>query len=516
MGEGSGTNTTSSTTSSASPEITPQDAATTSSATTSSLTFPLFLVDNSRIKLGRIGCERARYHEYHSGPTGYGIRLKRQSMPLATGIGLHNGIARLLKWSLKNAGGQRLPPRDVAREIINGVAYAYYKRVGARGFVELRVANDELAKRTTIEQVSLIQGLLWGAYRTILPQLLQEYRVLHVEEEGAVFPVGCTCGLGDGVPPHTAHAARGCEATGAMSKSDMILERLADATVVNCDAKSAGDVTEWSWAERQNQGLQFALQTAAARMIGYQVTETLVLGLNKGWRSAQKEKDEETGKCVVTRETAEDKRQDSIFCWAYRKPAAPPMQTEEWRASYNYKEVDPKTGEMVGRTIKGKGYTKAPVWEAQFPGKPADWSVMEYWVEFLPIETVAHEFKIAGPFTTPEHKLRSILRSIASEGRAWKLKLWRIYAALEEAGWDFAAESVQAVLDVEAPQSWNCIQYKRDCSFRYICDRKDGWERPLETGIYELRTPHHETEREQAVSRGIELPPDQEEDEDGE
>lgn len=472
---------------------------------------PLFLVDNSRLRAGRAACERLRYLEYHSGPTGYGIRLKRQALPLVTGIGLHAGLNGILSWTVKQGGGQRLPPREFVREVVAGIAFSYYKRCEARGFIGI---DDALKSRTVREQMALIEGSLWGAWRCLLPAVLREHRVIFVEEEGPVIPVGCTCGLGDCVPPYTAHEERDCEATGIMTRADVVLERLADRALINLDFKSAGDVTEYSWAERQNAGMQFALQCASLRQVGYPVTETLVGGMNKGWRKAATEQDED-GKWRVTQESSADKKQNSLFCWAWKRPGNPPLMSEDWKYTNKWKELDPKSGLLVGRGVT-KDYSKSPIWEAQFENKPKDWTVLEYWVEWLPQDVVAKEFSLAGPFTSSQAKVDAILRSIAHEGNDWKSKLWKIYEQLVEAGGNFAAEKVQVVLDQEVPQSWACIQYRSACQFRHVCDRREGWATPLDTGLYELRSPHHTIEAEQAKSRGIELPLDQEEDEEQE
>jgi hypothetical protein len=470
---------------------------------------PLILVDNSRLRSETV-CKRARFHEYHDGPTGYGIRLKRLAMPLVTGIAVHRGLAKILQWSLTNGEGRKLPPRDTTREIIGGVIYGYYKKCESQGFVGVA---DEYQQKTLREQVSLLEGMLWGSYRMLLPNVLREHRVIRVELEGLVIPTGCTCGLGDLVPPHAAHEARGCDATGIMSKPDVVLQRLTDSTLLNMDFKSGGDVAGFQWAEQQNQGMQFALQCAGLRMAGIQVEETLVAGLNKGWRIAAKEEDPDTGKLRVTVESARDRRQDSIFCYAWRKPANLPMILEEWRASYKFKEIG-RGGKLESKTVKGAGFDRAPIWEANFAGKPKDWTVLEYWVETLPIEILEKEFRIAGPFKTPVHKLESILRTVAQNGKDWKRALWLIHQAREAAGWDNSSAEVQATLDRVVPQSWACIQYKNQCQFRGICDRNEGWEAPLGTGRFELRSPHHSVEAEQAKARGIELPAEQEEDED--
>src|SRR3990172_8354086 len=72
----------------------------------------IWLIHRSPIQLGRVGCKRARYMEYHSGPTGYGIRRKAESLPLVTGSAVHELMAKLIL----------LPSVDESRRIITAAA----------------------------------------------------------------------------------------------------------------------------------------------------------------------------------------------------------------------------------------------------------------------------------------------------------------------------------------------------------------------------------------------------------
>lgn len=455
----------------------------------------LFLTDSSRIKVARTQCARLRWLEYHAG--GYGIRPRKQAVPLTTGIYTHRPLEKILLWVVQN-GGSTLPPREVFREIITTDALMpYFNRVRTRGFEN---TPDTLQQRLIWEQAALIEGLIWGARRVLLPYILENFEVVRVEEEAPVMVVGCTCGLGDRVTPHTAHEQRDCTGVGIMTRGDVVLRRRADGEDVYLDWKTSGNVDAYNWDEEQADGVQFAMNAAALLALGHRITDCVVGGLNKGWREAAKEEDA-FGKKRVTAESAKDKKQRSIFCWAYRRPGNPPLVPEEWRASYNYQEVDPQTGALKQRKLT-RDFELSPVWEADFPAKPLDWTALEYWVEALPLDLLQKEFKLAGPFPQHTWKQDSILRGVAADEAVWAMKVRAIHAELARAGGALDAPSVIAALDTHAPQSWVCTIYRRKCSMKHICDRGAGWENPLGTGLYELRRPHHQAELEQAQAAG--------------
>ena len=89
-----------------------------------------------------------RYLEYHSGPHGFGMRLQPQSLPLATGIHVHLGLAdimrRFQKEEQKGAAGPRHSVqaqldswelREGWRQDIAKASGRYRQAVERRGFM---------------------------------------------------------------------------------------------------------------------------------------------------------------------------------------------------------------------------------------------------------------------------------------------------------------------------------------------------------------------------------------------
>ncbi len=481
----------------------------------------LFLTDRSRIVSGWGRCRRRRWIEFHSGPTGYGIRPKKNAIPLMTGLGVHKVLELIFKWVLANPlpnGTQQLPDRDYIRECIITATHAYISRVTGRGFLDAPTTDTE---RIVREQCALLEGLTWGACRTILPQLLLEYKVVLVEEEH-VLVLACTCGLGDFVGRQHQHDSRGCQGIGLMTRGDLILQRYVDLAYTYLDFKTSGDVNKWNWPEEFGVSLQGPLTIVAAE--AYHDIKLdggfMVLGLHKGWRKSEQEEDE-FGNKVVTESSAKHKVQDSPFVYAWRRPSNPPNWEEEWKFSYKYKEINPKTGELVGRTLQGKGFEKAPLWEAEFPMRPAGWSPVEYATEAMPEGIVRKQFKLAGPFVTSALERTSILNGLVNEENAWRERLWKIYeaatAALEAAPTanPLTNPTFIKVLDEQAPQTRECWRWNKVCEFYDMCKMGQVWADPLGSGQFELRRPHHDPEILQALAGGIELPPEQDDEDEG-
>src|SRR5262245_7111256 len=85
-----------------------------------------WLTDRSRLKLGMQRCARARYLAYHAGPTGCGYTAKHESLPLVTGIAVHEGLAAFTH-HLKTR--RYVPSAAEARLMISLVVAAYIARV---------------------------------------------------------------------------------------------------------------------------------------------------------------------------------------------------------------------------------------------------------------------------------------------------------------------------------------------------------------------------------------------------
>ena len=202
----------------------------------------LWLFDRTRSKTGLGRCMRKRYLSNHFGSTGYGITHKSDSLPLATGKSVHEGLEAFGQILLTD---DRLPTQEETRAIVSSVQATYKKRAEERGF--LGILKGPATDETIAEQLALISGLIWVLRLKFLPWLHEQYRVLEVEQERLHF-LSCTCGAG---PLEAAeHVRRGCTGIALMLRSDLLAERRGTRTLAYFEGKTIGTI--FSKASKQN------------------------------------------------------------------------------------------------------------------------------------------------------------------------------------------------------------------------------------------------------------------------
>ena len=446
----------------------------------------LWLSDRSRYKLGTSRCPRARYLGYHFGPTGYGVTHRRDSLPLATGIGVHAGLegfARVL------AEHDRLPDLHETRAIINQTRAAYVARVDARGF--RGILSNAVTEETIKEQSSLISGELWSARLKFLAWLHQHYRVLVVERERLHF-LSCTCGAS---PLDAAeHIRRGCNGQALMLRTDLLAQRRNGQSLAYFEFKTTGWDSD-AWVEQWETDAQLGLGTLDTEALyGGEVTEIYIVGLSKGRRQKDRYDPEER------------KRQMSPLCYGYARPGNPPLQTEDWLPAWEW-TTDQGEVKRASRAHKRKGVwllgeSDWPMWKAYHASDP-EMTPEEFWVRFLPSSLLEKSCFILGPMNPQQAQVASLLRSMQGEEDRWQHTLWELYELQQQHAW--ASAVFQSELDRKVPCSWACRPFGKEhqCEFVPICHRHQGWDDPIGSGQYQPRLPHHEPERLQAVARGL-------------
>lgn len=429
-----------------------------------------WLVDRSRIQLGRVGCKRARYREYHSGPTGYGIRRKAQSLPLVTGTAIHELLAGILK----EHTAEKVDATAVAA-LIALQAGKYERRCERRGFLELPGVDEEAqaeVKRVVREQSALIQAMGWALHLAWIPALLEEWEPIWIEQE-LELPID--------------------DQTILMSKPDLLLRRRIDSSLAQFEAKTVGGWMDLpGWRKQWEDSVQLTLQKMAIEhALKEPVSFAYVFAMDKGRRMAEK------STAII--------KQFSPFLYAYHKEANPPFQEEDWRLRWEWIDENGASRRL------GKGYQRTATFDYPFLGKPEGMSSIEYWMRSLPAEDILSQRQILGPYEFLSHSQQSIATSLKYDEAEWRAGLWAIYEAGEAAGWDESAPGFVEVLDRFAPQSWNCHMFGKDCQFLPVCRREPLWPHPDQDERFEGRRPHHQPELEQMISRGIEPPEDQDE-----
>lgn len=438
-----------------------------------------WLVDRSRLWSGWAHCPRERYLEYHSGPYGYGIKRKSQSLPLVTGGGMHDLQAELLKLAVGSPG---INTGADAKKLIEDAVTKYRKRCVTRGYDPNDVGVAD-ASRVIDEQSALIEAFGWAAHHNWIPQLLEEWDPVLVEQE-IMLPVPAIDDPNDVATP-----------IWAMLKPDLVLRRRTDGVPVQVDFKSVADASYQAWRRQWEDNGQLALQGwGASAALGQPVDHAYIYALAKGKREAEK-----SSGLVKTW---------SPFLYAYHRKANPPMVEEDW--SYRWEWVD----EEGNKRRLGKGYDRVQVWDYPF-AKPEGMSNVEFWVRSMPQDELDRRREILGPFQILEHQRAAMLRAAAAEEQRWQRKLWAVFDAGDACKWDERDPKFVEVLDKEAPQTWDCHKYGKDCSFLPICKEGKGAQEGLDSGAYVPRRPHHDPEILQMEARGIEVPPAEDDEEEG-
>jgi hypothetical protein len=135
---------------------------------------PLWYVDRSRFETGAQECSWKRYLGYHFGPSGYGIARQAQSLPLATGLGLHAGGEIMGRWALAHPEAREIP-LEIIRQAAKQSRDEYEataRKSGIAGFAE-----PERVEELIGEQSALIGGLIWCEGLEFWPWLLERYEV---------------------------------------------------------------------------------------------------------------------------------------------------------------------------------------------------------------------------------------------------------------------------------------------------------------------------------------------------
>jgi len=395
-------------------------------------------------------CKRLRYLKYHA-ITGYGIDSKGVSLPLTTGIHVHRPLALILEECMDG----KIPSTARVREIIGYALADYQAEVTERGFLD---AESSDAARTIAEQSCLIEGLVWGYVRAILPTVLKEFEIIAVEKEYLLK-------LADGII--------------LQSRPDFVARRRRDGVLGIHDFKTARYISDDEVAS-YNHNVQMSLGTAAVEATeGERVSHFYIHALIKGIRRPFKKGGIDTPY----------EAQHSSLVYAKLTPAMPPHKREpSW-------------------ALTGYWADKQALWslpEGFWPTKPAEISVSEHWVtHVLPIAELQEQFKLMGPYDRPDHLIAASLREIEYEERRWIDDLFELHAEPRP----FGDPSFQSDLSRLFPRSWDCDSYYGGpCPMKHICFAQVGWEEPLLTGRYQVRIPHHEQELQQAAARGVPLP----------
>ncbi len=453
----------------------------------------LWLTSRSQYEDGFF-CPRSRYLQYHSGPSGYGMKRKAESLPLATGTSIDAPLAAILTWVQHNPT-DTAGVEQVAREAIATSKAKYLALVKLRGIQNL--SQDETAETVTAEQLILIDALVWSWVLEALDDYLNRFAIVSVQHPEELV-IDCTCGLGDKIGTFRHHHDRQCDGIGLMGRLDLISRAHATGELVYHEFKTAGMLGK-SWEQQWSDKLQFVMGvTAAEARLDEPITEHAVYGLLKGARRHKDRLSDGTyGGPII---------QDSRLVYPFYNPGSPPVEPEDWQIEFE--QTDALTGQK--RRLPRK-YQKTFVGlntEATEAAKAEGMSLGEYWTRIAPAKVRQAHIAYIGPLRISQTMKRKLLRQVIAVERDWLRKSWAIYEAFDAANGEWDNEGFQAAMDEHAPCSWECKKYtaRYACQFHKMCFEEAGWDEPLDSAYYIPRRPHHAAELQQAEDRGLAPP----------
>jgi len=456
----------------------------------------MWFVSRTPTELGQRHCKYARYVEYHAGPHGTGLRRRGLTVPLATGTGLHDGAELIADWIMEfQSKHHAMPPAQLPMEVIAWAsieaAARYEAKARARGF-ESDEGGSAAINNLILEQRTLIEAQIWVFGMLFLPAVLAQYRIIDSEREESIV-LDCTCGLGESVSDWQIHYQRGCVGIVQQGRADWILEGWEDSVrgqLVYDEFKTKSSPNlpwEKAW---EHSGQLLTNMEAASRRLGKKITAANIPVFFKGWRGRDRNDPPEA-----------PKYQHSPLVYGYFDPGSPGFKQPDWQASYRYTDDYGK-----GHTL-AKTYQKQAIWEEERPLvvppniRPEAGRVETWVLGYLTPRQWPETLKVLGPFPHPAHRVADALQSIAVEERDWR-------EVVDMVRQDIAGGMPEAVAAAQhISRSWNCTHFDgTPCLAKAICFKDPGWEHPATMGGYEMRTPHHSSERTAHESVGVKFP----------
>lgn len=432
-----------------------------------------------------LDCPRMRFNQYHYDQTGL-VPIGR-SIPLATGIHVHRGVAELLTDLMENKSP------DVEQAV--GVAVGVYTgELANRGFRGKGATTDAQQEFTFREQCALIEGLIRAWAMREMPRIIGRYKVLAVEREIEPLQLG-----GD-----VAFMARPDAELQEIDSGDQIVYSLKTAAMWNAKSEASyrldlQGITE-IWAVEEdariaNQQLVYIKQLAEAKDLVYRRKD-----LNKNLTSIAR---------FMTSQMREKNIMGVRYCILIKGKRLKPDYAPEDAMyvtysplirgyknitqdgiNYAHSYVYPNHENKSGTSRLGKGWAPFNVWEQK------DMTVKS-WLEFLDKQECQPECGdiIGAQIVNPLDYFRDQLE-IREGMNEVRLQEQRIAMALEDynnaEGDELVREEILATVFPHHRKSCQ-FMYGDICEYVPLCWDATTKADPLNNG-YERRIPHHTTE----------------------
>lgn len=428
-------------------------------------------------------CPRYRYNQYFLG--GKGLVSIQKSVPLVTGSAVHRGIEHLM---CRLRIGEE-PNVDIA---VQEAVTQYRNDVELAGFSDKLIKTDRQQEFTYHEQMALTEGLIRAWAIGEMPRIVERYKVMAVERE--IEPIEITPGIW------------------FQSRVDAEMKELVSGDYFNYSIKTAR-----GWGEREENSYKSDLQgiteiwaveqdsLRADNLIDKMVGE---LGeLNNYHRYPQANIEQIMG--YLNKKKLGKKVSGVRFCilikGVRKKPDYFSNDPDALAITYSplirgYKLITPtevryshswfypNNENKSGKSAIGKGWEPFNVWESDIS--------IKQWVEMLASGEIQPECGdiIKQQVITPveyfraEGEIEEAIREVTEQ--ELKIKL-----AIEMLGSkEWPTEHVMASSFPHVRK--HCMfHFGGVCEYLSLCWKPEVSQDPVGSGLYQIRTPHHEAER---------------------
>jgi hypothetical protein len=442
-----------------------------------------FLTSRSAVECFQ-DCSRYRYNQYYLG--GKGLVGVQKSVPLVTGGAIHAGVEHLMN---RIRIGE-IPGVDAGVEV---AVRKYRNDVEAVGFLDKQIKTDRQQLFTYNEQMALTEALIRAWAIVEMPRIIERYKVIHVERE--IEPIEMTPGVW------------------LQAKVDAELQDLQTKDYLNYSLKSLKQWDERSensyksdlqgitemWAVEQDSArgdrilidlvdLIKQLDTEARGRVILSTIEQTIGYFNK---KKEGKKVSAVRFCILIKgaryKSVYDTNVEDLFVThspLIRGYKLITPTSVEFAHSFNYPNPDNKSGK--GRL--GKGWEPFNVWEQMG---------VKTWIDMLMGGGVQPECGkvIEGQVITPVEYFRSqgemdeAIREIGYQEAEIRLGLH--YLTMKDT---WQEESVIAKWFPHIRKHCE-FHFGGPCEYKALCWRPEVTADPIGSGLYQIRTAHHEAER---------------------
>src|SRR5574337_10184 len=413
-------------------------------------------------------CPRLRYIQYHY--DGQGIQRIRLNQHLTFGGAVHDALAYILSYCRDY---DNIPDMQwITGAVLRAQATMREEFANAGGFASEPIIEEDILTGGFIEVAEdqqwmidhycdLLEALVVGWCLVRLPLLMQQYRVLEVEQEKRLVLGKYGTLIDYDATGRYVDDSKSFDLT-FLSRPDALLQRRTDGAHVILNFKTTSDPQQW-WMEQWKIDQQTISEVLPVEFeLGHEVVGVLIEGLTKGKQVVEFPKG------------SGHWHHSSPLVWGYLKEEG--GLNDDWQAQWVW------TDEAGNSRRLGKGYNRQRI-AATYSGGIAEWVGRLYQNE---------NALLRAQFPAPPLISRS-QKDIEEWLEQAKLREVDVHNALVQISAPNAEandrERVMARYFPKYTHNANCL-FPSKCSAYEVCWGAEGAD-PLGSGKYKYRVPNH-------------------------